>query len=201
MKTEIILITDASGSMQSLSADVVGGYNQLLQDQKELPGEARWSAFQFNDSYRLVCQGINIARALPLNLWDYSPGGGTALYDAIGKTMESQGKRIADEKWADKVIVAIQTDGQENASREYRLERIKSMIEHARSCNWEFVFLGANIDAFAVSHAMGMSAAYTQNYAATPIGTRSAYVNTSSLIGQLRTEPTESNIQWPAFNI
>lgn len=173
--TEIIAITDRSGSMQSIAKDVIGGYNRFIAEQKLVEGEAKVTFIQFDDKYELVYEAKSLKKVSELTSETYKPRASTALFDAIGMTLEAQGKRIHDEAWADCVIVTIITDGEENSSKEYTQDRIKEMITHAEKHGWLFVFLAANQDAFATGASFGISAGGTFNYAATSVGTRSAY--------------------------
>jgi len=194
MKVEIIDITDCSGSMGNLRIDVIGGFNTLLADQKEVPGEARLTHIQFDHEYLVKFVGKNILDVAPLTLETYVPRGSTALLDAIGRTLNEQGKRIASEKWADKVIVCIRTDGQENASREFTRDQIKTMIEHAQAHGWTFIFSAANQDAFATGATLGISGAHTQNFAATGQGIGMSYAATSNTLRSLRGAPDVQGI-------
>ena len=193
MNVEIICITDRSGSMWNIRADVIGGYNQFLRDQKAVPGEARMTYAQFNHEYQVLYEGIPLLDAPELNGESFVPTGGTALLDAIGRTLEKQGERIAKGKWADKVIVYIITDGGENGSKEYQLSApekgVKQMIEWAQKNGWVFIFQAANQDAFAVGATYGFAAATTQNFAATSNGTKDAYASASGMTRSLRSQP------------
>lgn len=189
MKTEIIAITDRSGSMGSLRGDVIGGFNQFLSDQAAVPGAARMTYTQFDDIYEVLYQAVPIQEAPPLTPAMYVPRGSTALLDAIGRTLNVQGKRIHSEKWADQVIVCIITDGQENASREFTFDQIKDMIKHAEGHGWKFVFLAANQDAFAAAASYGISGQYTRAFGATSKGVAQAYADTSAMTTALRTQP------------
>lgn len=189
MKTEILVITDRSGSMQSIQDDVIGGYNKFIEDQKTVPGEARVTFTQFDDKYEVVYAGKPLSDAPPLSRLTFVPRGSTALQDAIGRTLNEQGQRIAADKWADLVIVCILTDGDENASKEYTLERVKEMISHAEKNGWKFVYVAANQDAFAAAKHYGMVGAIAQNFAANAAGTQSAYASTSASVRSLRSAP------------
>jgi Mg-chelatase subunit ChlD len=186
MKCEIICITDRSGSMTGLKADVIGGFNSFLADQKTVPGEARMTFAQFDDKYELVYEAKPLSEAPELTSATFTPRGSTALMDAIGQTMNVQGARIAKENWADKVIVCIITDGGENTSREFTQPQIKTMIEHAQKNEWSFIFLAANQDAFAVGAGYGISGATTANFVASGAGTAQAYASTSSMTRSIR---------------
>lgn len=186
MKTEIIAITDRSGSMGTIASEVIGGYNKFLDDQKSQPGEARMTYVQFDDVVDTVYQGIDIKTAHNLDSYRYVPRGMTALYDAIGKVFEAQGKRIHDEKWADLVIVAIITDGAENASRQYSHAQVTGMIKHAEANGWKVLFLAANMDAKAVAQNLGSTGQYAGNFAATAQGATAAYGTMSATASSMR---------------
>lgn len=187
MKVEIIDITDKSGSMSGLRNDVIGGFNMLLHDQKAIDGEARLTHVQFDDKYELNYQAKNILDVLPLTTDTYAPRGYTALLDAIGRTLNEQGERIAKEGWADSVIVCIRTDGQENCSREYTQSQIKTMIEHAQKHGWTFVFTAANQDAFVAASNFGIDSKYTTAFAATATGVAQSYAVVGQSLRELRT--------------
>lgn len=189
MKTEIIVITDRSGSMASIAQDVIGGYNTFIAAQKVLPGEARVTYTQFDDKYDVVYSGTPLAEVPLLDEKTFIPRNATALYDAIGRTLNDQGERIAKEKWAELVVVVIVTDGCENASREFTGSRIKEMCMHAESNGWKFVYLGANQDSFSVAKGLGLSMAATRNYTADGVGTQAAYSFATESVSDLRAKP------------
>lgn len=186
MKTEIIVITDRSGSMATIVNDVIGGYNTFLKDQKAEPGEAKLTYTQFDDIYEVVFAGKTLQEAPDLTAKTFVPRGSTALLDAIGRTLNEQGQRIASEKWADLVVVCVITDGGENASREYSREKVKEMTKHAEDNGWKFVFLAANQDAFAAAHSFGSSGKYAGNFTANAAGTQAAYASTGATVRSLR---------------
>ncbi len=186
MKTEIIVITDRSGSMASIAPDVMGGYNTFLKEQKAQPGEAKLTYTQFDNEYEVVSVAVPIQSAKELTDKTFVPRGQTALFDAVGRTLNEQGARIATEKWAELVIVCVITDGGENASREYDREKVKVMTKHAEANGWKFIFLAANQDAFAAAQSFGSNAQYAGNFAASAVGTRSAYASTSATVTSLR---------------
>lgn len=172
--------------MTSIQNDVIGGFNKFLADQKAEPGEARITYTQFDSFYEVVYQGIDIQKAPELTGDTFVPRGMTALYDAIGKTLNDQGKRIHDQAWAELVVVCVITDGDENSSHEYTQERVKEMTAHAESKGWKFIFLAANQDAFAASQKIGSSGQYSGNFAASAVGVASAYGATSATMSCLR---------------
>lgn len=187
MKTEILVINDRSGSMDIVSNEVIGGYNAFLKDQQSVPGEAKITYTQFDNHYEVVYQGIDINDAPLLTPETYQPRGGTALLDALGRTLNTQGKRIKDEAWADCVIVCVTTDGFENASHEYTRPQIQEMVKHAEANGWKFVFLFANQDAFEAAQSYGSSGAYAKGFVADSVGTQASYAMTSGLTRSLRT--------------
>lgn len=186
MNVEIIVITDRSGSMESIRDDVIGGFNAFLDEQKLQPGAARMTYAQFDDRYDAVYQAQPIETAQKLTRASFVPRGGTALMDAIGRTMNEQGARIDAEGWAEKVIYYIVTDGGENASREFRRDQIKTMIEQAQARGQAFIFQAANQDAFAVGASYGIAGATTQNFEASAQGTLRAYASASTMTSSLR---------------
>lgn len=183
MNTEIIVITDRSGSMTIIREDANGGFAAFIDEQKKVKGEARVTQVMFDDRIETPYEAKPLADVPPLNL---EPRGMTALYDAIGQALNTQGKRIHDENWAELVIVVIITDGMENASKEYSCERVAEMIRHAEKNGWKFVFLAANQDAFATGASLNINPQFTQNYAANAVGTRMVYADASATVASLR---------------
>lgn len=159
--TEIICIVDRSGSMNDIRSDAIGGFNTFLDDQQKLDeGECILTFAQFDDVYEIVHDGVPIKDVPPLTAETYEPRGSTALFDAVGKTINSVGNRLAqlpEEKRPSKVLVVILTDGHENASREFNRQQVSDMVTKQRDqFSWEFIFLGAGIDAFAAGHQIGI---------------------------------------------
>lgn len=189
-KTHIIYIIDRSGSMEGLRSDVIGGFNGFIEEQKEHPGEASMVLVQFNHDYGPMKIWNNIQDVIVLNNGSYRPNGTTALLDAIGRTIDDQGKYlsgISEQNRPDKVIVLIMTDGLENASRDYSKMRIKEMIDHQRGkYNWEFIFLGANQDSFIEAHSLGIPMGQTADYSPTGRGVDSVFSTMSCLVGSYR---------------
>jgi len=188
--SEIICIIDSSGSMDLIKNDAIGGFNSFLEEQKKLPGEATLTLIQFNTDYNVIHENKPLSDVNPISDKDYIPMGSTALLDAVGKTVDSTGRRLAntpEENRPEKVIVAILTDGQENASRSYDLSKISDMISHQKEkYSWEFIFLGANQDAFAEAAKIGIDSKDTINFAATNDGIRTAYTNMSDSVRAYR---------------
>jgi uncharacterized protein YegL len=174
--TELVFILDRSGSMSGLEADTIGGYNAMLAKQKNEKGEATVTTVLFNHDIDLLHDRIKIEGIAPITEQEYEVGGTTALLDAIGSTIHKIGnvqKRTSEEERAGKVLFVITTDGMENASREYDYGKIKAMIEHQKvKYDWEFIFLGANIDAVATASKFGIQEDYAVTYHADSEGTQ-----------------------------
>lgn len=188
--SEIICIIDASGSMKLIKNDAIGGFNSFLDEQKKLPGEAALTLIQFNTDYDVIHENKPLSEVNPIKDKEYIPKGSTALLYAVGKAIDSTGQRLAntpEEKRPDKVIVAILTDGQENASQSYDLPKINSMIRHQKEkYSWEFIFLGANQDSFAEAAKIGIDSKDTFDFAATNEGIKTAYSEMSDSISTYR---------------
>lgn len=188
--TELVFILDKSGSMAGLESDTIGGYNAMLKKQQEEPGEALVTTVLFDDNYELLHDRTNIKGIRPITEKDYYVGGCTALLDAIGKTIHKIGnaqKHTAKEQRAAKVMFVITTDGLENASREYTFAKVRAMIERQKEkYEWEFIFLGANIDAISTAARFGISADRAANFHADSEGTRLNYEAVSHAVSELR---------------
>ena len=175
--TELVFILDMSGSMGRLTSDTIGGYNSLIKEQKKQKGDAIVTTILFDDRY-------------------YKPLGMTAMLDAVGRTINSIGQKLAEtpeEERPATVMVTIITDGLENASKEYTWEAVQGMIKHQREkYSWIFTFIGANIDVEKVSSDLGIDARLAKKYTASKKGTDSVYkamADTASLVrGKRMTE-------------
>lgn len=182
--TEIVFILDQSGSMEPLRGDTIGGYNTYIQDQQKEPGEAYLTTVLFDDGYALLHDHVNLRGVKPIMEKEYRPGGCTALMDAIGRTIDSVGRRLADtpeEERPAHVIFVITTDGYENASKEYSREKVKSMIEHQQSkYAWQFLFLGAGIDAYQEAESIGIGSVHTMSVSKSSFGAQSMYCSVSN---------------------
>lgn len=180
--TEIIVIVDRSGSMRGIVDDAVGGFNQFVADQKEVPGNAFLTLAIFDDRYEVVCESVPIQEMEDITRNTVIPRGRTALLDAVGKSINDASPRFRNRK----VMVVIITDGKDNASNEYKLEDIKTLIQDLEKMNWKFMFLGANIDAFAEGSSIGISKGSTVQYDPTSRGIASAYQTTSDSVRSFR---------------
>jgi hypothetical protein len=187
--TLIGMIVDKSGSMHSLTDDAIGGYNSLIEDQRKIPGTAQIIKTIF-DTQVDIGEVENLNSCELLSKENYQPNGYTALFDAIGKTVDHIGvylNKLPEPERPEKVIICIITDGDENASRHFTLNDIKNKITHQEEVyNWQFIFSGANIDAFAVGSGLGIKTHNTVQYDPTSVGTRSAYASMSASVASLR---------------
>ena len=166
--TELVFILDKSGSMGGMETDTIGGYNTMLKKQQTVDGECHITTVLFDNNYELLHDRIDIKAVSPITEKEYQVGGSTALLDAIGRTIHKIGNaqnHTADDYRAEKVMFIIITDGEENSSREYSSEKVKAQIERQKTkYGWEFIFLGANIDAVETAGWFGISADRAQNY-------------------------------------
>lgn len=188
--SDITVVLDRSGSMGSLTEEVIGSFNNFLDEQKKVEGEATFTLIQFDDQYEVNFDAIDLQNTSHLDANTYVPRGMTALFDAVGKAIISTGKRLSDMEEADrpeKVIFLIQTDGEENASKEFSLKKVKSMIrEQQEVYSWEFVFLGANIDAVSMAADIGIRQDRAMKYANNAQGTQEAFCSLSSNLASYR---------------
>lgn len=188
--TELVFILDKSGSMAGLESDTIGGYNAMLKKQQGQPGEAIVTTVLFDDKYVLLHDRINIKGIKPISDQDYYVEGTTALLDAMGKTIRkiaNAQKHTSEEEQAEKILFIITTDGMENASREYSYEKIRQMVEEQKKkYGWEFIFLGANIDAAETAGRFGINADRAANYHADSAGTSLNFKVVNEAISNLR---------------
>lgn len=188
-ETYIAVLLDRSGSMQSVKDDTIGGFNQFIREQKAAGDNALLTLVQFDTGGIDVIHESSPIKDVPdLNHETYRPRGGTPLLDALGETIHSTGRALAaipEDVRPDKIVFVIITDGQENASREHTKTSVKQLIEQqSNQYNWQFVYLGANQDAFGEAGSMGISRAATANYAGT--ATADAFAVASSNVGTYR---------------
>lgn len=185
--TDITLIIDRSGSMDSIQSDAQGGINTFIEEQRKLPGEARLTIVEFDDKYDVVYDGVDIKGEINYKL---VPRGGTALLDAVGKTINTVGERLSKMDEKDRpglVVILIVTDGEENSSREFSREQIKNMIDHQTNVyKWQFTYIGSDISTFQEAGSIGLGA-IGQSVAL--VGNNKmwkAYQNTSSKVARMR---------------
>lgn len=186
--TDLTLIVDRSGSMCGIVDDTIGGINSFIESQRAMKGECTVSQIQFDHRYNELYIAKDINDIVPLTTKDYIPSGTTALFDAIGRTINNIGERLSamcEDERPDKVIVVIITDGYENASTEFSKQRIKEMITLQEDVyNWDTVFLGANMDAVAEGASFGTKLDKTMTWGVDSISIKNTYDSlTSSTIG------------------
>jgi uncharacterized protein YegL len=190
--TELVFILDRSGSMSGLESDTIGGFNSVLIKQQKEEGSANITTVLFDDKYELLHDRYNITKTSKISKKEYFVRGTTALLDAVGKTihkMVNVQKYATDEEKAEKVMFVIITDGMENASVEYSYDQIKNMIDHQKkNYEWEFIFLGANIDAVETAARFGVSEDRAANYHADGKGTKLNYEVVSSTVSMIRSK-------------
>lgn len=191
--TELVFILDRSGSMGGLEGDTIGGFNSMLKKQKTEPGECRITTILFGNEYEVLHDRIDIKAVSSITENEYFVRGQTALLDAIGKTINKIGgvqKNTAEDYRAGKVLFVITTDGMENASREFSNAKVKSMIEHQKGKHgWEFIFLGANIDAVEVADRFGVDRSRAQNFHNDSEGVALNYEVLSQTVASFRAAP------------
>lgn len=185
--THLSIVADRSGSMASIREDSQGGINTLIKEQAKVDGEITVSLYEFDTHYTKVFGPLPASEAPAYNL---VPRGGTALRDAAYKAIVDTGtylRGLPESERPDKVVFAIVTDGDENSSREISQEQLKALIEkQTNDYNWEFVFLGANIDAFSVGASYGIR--MSTSYQATGASAAGAYNNLSSSLATARVQ-------------
>lgn len=193
-------IIDRSGSMGHLTSDTIGGFNKFLSEQKAFPGEAVFTLCTFNDDYTLVHDFKKLNDVAELDNVSYRIGGGTALLDAVGTVIDRVGGKLfamPEEERPSKVLFLIVTDGQENSSHRFTKAQVAGMIEHqTNKYNWEFIFMGANIDAVAEGTSLNVSARNSVNYMASSVGTQKLYADVTKGVSRMRAAPTSAKINF-----
>lgn len=202
----ISVVLDESGSMQSCWDDTIIGFNEYVNGQKSADAGACWLTLnKFEGGHiRTPFENRDIREVPALDKKNYTPAGGTNLLDAIGHTIEQVNAILDSKKKKDRpgVIIVIITDGDENQSRKYNNEMIKSMVATAEKADWSFVFLGANIDSFAVGSTFGMNSLNTVNYSTNNMGATMAAMSAtttrmrSAKMSGLDTQAVYSSAMW-----
>ena len=188
--TELVFILDRSGSMAGLEGDTIGGFNAMLQKQRGEPGEALISTVLFDNKTEVIHDRVPLDRVSALTEKEYFVRGCTALLDAVGGAIHHIGnvhKYAREEDRPEKTLFVITTDGLENASRRYTYDKVKAMIERQRErYGWEFLFLGANIDAAREAARFGIRADCAADYHADSMGTEAVYESVCEAVCQVR---------------
>lgn len=188
--TEVVFILDMSGSMSSLTDDTIGGFNSMLRKQKENKGECLVSTVLFNDNSEVIYDREPINQIKEMTPKEYCPCGCTALIDALGgaiKHIKKVHRYIRKEDVPNKTVFIITTDGYENASRKYSSDEVKKMVSQQKEEGWEFIFLGANIDAVETAKQYGISEDRCSNYINDKKGVKKNYDVVGDLIMDIRT--------------
>ncbi|MBQ8995816.1 MAG: VWA domain-containing protein [Oscillospiraceae bacterium] len=188
--TELVLILDRSGSMSGLEDDTIGGFNSMIEKQKKEEGDAYVSVVLFDDRSEVIYDRVDIKKVEPMTDKQYYVRGCTALLDAVGGAIHHIGtvhKYAREEDRPGKTVFVIITDGMENASRRYDYEQVRKMIERQQEqYHWEFLFLGANIDAAKEAGRMGIRRGRSANYHSDTAGTQLNYEVLSKVVGSVR---------------
>ena len=188
--TEIVFILDRSGSMAGLENDTIGGFNAMVEKQKKEPGDAVLSAVLFSDGCQVLYDRADIQKVEPMTEQQYRVGGCTALLDAIGGAVHHIGnvhKYAREEDRPGKTIFVITTDGMENASRSYTYDEVQRMVKHEQEkYGWEFLFLGANMDAISAARSFGIRADRAVRYRRDRAGTELNYQVVSETVSRVR---------------
>ncbi len=188
--TELVFILDRSGSMAGLEGDTIGGFNAMLQKQRGEPGEALISTVLFDNKTEVIHDRVPLDRVSALTEKEYFVRGCTALLDAVGGAIHHIGnvhKYAREEDRPEKTLFVITTDGMENASRRYTYDKVRAMIERQREkYGWEFLFLGANIDAAREAARFGIRSDCAADYHADSVGTEVIYEAVSEAVCQVR---------------
>ncbi|MBR6309306.1 MAG: hypothetical protein IKR39_11950 [Lachnospiraceae bacterium] len=188
--TELVFILDRSGSMSGLEADTIGGFNSMIKKQQKEDGEALVSTVLFDDKCDVLHDRVEISKIKNMTEDDYFVRGCTALLDAVGGAIHHIGnihKYAREEDRPSKTLFIITTDGLENASKRYSFEDVKQMIERQKEkYNWEFLFLGANIDAIEVARNMGIRKDRAANFMSDSVGTAVNYSVLDKAISRAR---------------
>lgn len=186
---ELVFILDRSGSMSGKESDTIGGFNSLIEKQKGEEGDALVTVVLFDDQYEVLYDRVSLKTIPKMTNKEYYVRGSTALLDAVGKTINKT-KAIQDgtEEAArpGKTLFVIITDGLENASREYRADVVKNLVETRKKEDWEFLFIGANIDSVAEASKIGIDANRAAGYATTEESMRSMYDTVGSVVRTAR---------------
>lgn len=196
--TEIVFILDRSGSMSGLEGDTIGGFNSMIKKQQsETEGKALVSTVLFNERSRVLHDRLPLEKIEPLTEKDYRVGGMTALLDAVGdaiKHIKTIHKYAREEDRPQKTLFVVTTDGMENSSVKFSYPEVKQLIDRQKELGWEFVFLGANIDAAQFAEHIGIDRKDAVDYHADKIGTEKAFFAMGARMSRARFSPPTSAV-------
>lgn len=188
--TELVFILDRSGSMHGLEGDTAGGFNTLVEKQRQEPGRALVSTVLFDTTVQVLHDRLPLDRVPPMTERDCEARGSTALLDALGGAIRHIGnihKYARPEDVPAHTLFVVTTDGMENASRHYTLAQVRQMVERQKSrFGWDFLFLGANIDAIGTAAGLGIGADWAANFRADPLGCEESYDCICCIVDQVR---------------
>ena len=191
---QIICILDRSGSMSNLAADTIGGYNSFIEQQKSKAGTAEVTTVLFDDQYEKISDAVDLKQIPELTSAEYFARGTTALFDATGRTIVETLSRMERDKICPakrRVLVLIMTDGYENASKEFTKAKVKALVEATqKQYDWNYVFIGANIDAAAEAGGIGINHRHAAQYAPTPRGVHESFARMSEAADEVRERGT-----------
>jgi hypothetical protein len=203
-KTEIVVILDASSSMNSCREGTITGFNKFLSEQKQVEGECNLSLIQFagRGNYKVKIASQDVRSVFPITYGDYIPNGNTALYDAVGRAIDDTGARLRNTpEWErpSNVVFFIVTDGEENDSvihgNRFNSSIIREKIEHQRAkYNWNFMYLGANHDAFAASKSLGICEEMTSGYISNNVGAANVFALNSRKFANYRSSNGDKSV-------
>jgi hypothetical protein len=201
--TDIVVLLDRSGSMESIRADTIGGLNRFLKDQQALPGEARFTLYQFDSvGFDKTVDYQPVRDVRPLTEADFQPRAMTPLLDAMARTIMETGQRLEatpEPERPDRVVMVIVTDGQENVSREFTKAQVLEKVKHQTDIyGWMFLYLGANQDGIAVGQGLGINTQHAATYAATAKGVHASYQAVSNMVRQRRSGVSAAYIGYSA---
>ena len=192
--TELVFILDRSGSMHGLEKDTVEGFNAMIERQHEAEGEAVVTTVLFDDRYEILHDRENIKEIMPMTERQYFVRGCTALLDALGNTIvkvENTRKFQSEKDRAEKIIFVVTTDGYENASREYSHQMVSRMVEERKKEGWEFIFMGAYMDAVKEAARMGIDEERAVTFKNDSRGVRLNYSVMADTVAAMRANPSE----------
>ena len=196
-RIELVLVLDKSGSMQGLESDTIGGFNSMIEKQKALDVPVRVTAVLFNDKTDVLYESRSIHSVKPMTAKEYEVGGTTALLDAVGSTILNVEREPVVKTKGTKVIFVIVTDGMENASTEFTKPKVKQMIsDKQEKADWDFIYLGANIDAAEEAGAIGVDRANAVTYRNTESGVRANYDAVSAFVEEAAAPSTAEKGLW-----
>lgn len=183
MNTRMVFILDRSGSMRNLASETIGGFNSMIENQKNKEGQATVTTILFDNKYEVLHDNVDIQKIALITEKEYFARGCTALLDAVGLTISKTQSDLTD---TEKVIFVITTDGMENASKEYSYKSVKELIEEKKKLGWEFIFMGANIDSVKEGSKLGITPERSVNYHADADGVMSTYGAMNNAMSQMR---------------